>query len=170
MAQASSNVARYIEGAVRLIEKPRLRLLLDHFALIKDNRAWRIAHPLPEVLLLVVCGTIGFRGYRRMRRIISPFCAASYLIITAFPVRVGCICDGSRSPASALDNRAQTADHRRELCPGETGSSAARQHGSSEPTCITWRSSVSFLANRRIGRDTKRCAPIRYNVAAIRPF
>lgn len=40
-------------------EKPRLRLLLDHFALIEDTReAWRVAHPLPEVLLLVVCGTI----------------------------------------------------------------------------------------------------------------
>src|SRR5688572_14561875 len=40
-------------------EKPRLRLLLDHFALIEDDReAWRVAHPLPEVLLFVVCGTI----------------------------------------------------------------------------------------------------------------
>lgn len=40
-------------------EKPRLRLLLDHFALIEDDReAWRVAHPLPEVLLLMVCGTI----------------------------------------------------------------------------------------------------------------
>lgn len=40
-------------------EKPRLRLLLDHFALIEDEREpWRVAHPLPEVLLLVVCGTI----------------------------------------------------------------------------------------------------------------
>lgn len=40
-------------------EKPRLRLLLDHFSLIEDDReGWRVAHPLPEVLLLVVCGTI----------------------------------------------------------------------------------------------------------------
>jgi predicted transposase YbfD/YdcC len=40
-------------------EKPRLRLLLDHFALIEDDRErWRVAHPLPEVLLLAVCGTI----------------------------------------------------------------------------------------------------------------
>ncbi|TJW22560.1 MAG: transposase family protein, partial [Mesorhizobium sp.] len=40
-------------------ETPRLRLLLDHFALIEDDREpWRVAHPLPEVLLLVVCGTI----------------------------------------------------------------------------------------------------------------
>jgi predicted transposase YbfD/YdcC len=40
-------------------EKPRLRALLDHFAKIEDPRdPWRVAHPLPEVLLLVVCGTI----------------------------------------------------------------------------------------------------------------
>lgn len=40
-------------------EKPRLRSLLDHFARIEDPREpWRVAHPLPEVLLLVVCGTI----------------------------------------------------------------------------------------------------------------
>ncbi|TGQ32354.1 ISAs1 family transposase, partial [Mesorhizobium sp. M00.F.Ca.ET.216.01.1.1] len=40
-------------------ETPRLRLLLDHFALIEDDReGWRVAHPLSEVLLLVVCGTI----------------------------------------------------------------------------------------------------------------
>jgi predicted transposase YbfD/YdcC len=40
-------------------EKSRLRALLDHFAVIEDPReTWRVAHPLPEVLLLVVCGTI----------------------------------------------------------------------------------------------------------------
>jgi predicted transposase YbfD/YdcC len=39
--------------------KPRLRLLLDHFARIKDTRqAWKVAYPLREVLFLVVCGTI----------------------------------------------------------------------------------------------------------------
>src|SRR5438034_7258141 len=39
--------------------KPRLRLLLDHFAKIKDTRqAWKVAYPLCEVLFLVVCGTI----------------------------------------------------------------------------------------------------------------
>jgi hypothetical protein len=41
------------------IEKPRLRALLAHFAMIEDPREpWRVAHPLPEVLLLVVCRTI----------------------------------------------------------------------------------------------------------------
>jgi predicted transposase YbfD/YdcC len=40
-------------------EKPRLKVLLEHFASIEDPREpWRVAHPLPEVLLLVVCGTI----------------------------------------------------------------------------------------------------------------
>ena len=40
-------------------EKPRLRGLLDHFAVIEDPREpWRVAHPLPEVLLLVVCASI----------------------------------------------------------------------------------------------------------------
>jgi hypothetical protein len=40
-------------------EKSRLRALLEHFARIDDPREpWRVAHPLPEVLLLVVCGTI----------------------------------------------------------------------------------------------------------------
>jgi hypothetical protein len=39
--------------------KPRLRLLLDHFAKIKDMRqSWKVAYPLREVLFLVVCGTI----------------------------------------------------------------------------------------------------------------
>lgn len=40
-------------------EKPRLKALLEHFSSIEDPREpWRVAHPLPEVLLLVVCGTI----------------------------------------------------------------------------------------------------------------
>ncbi len=40
-------------------EKPRLKSLLDHLALIPDPReSWRVALPLCEVLLLVVCGTM----------------------------------------------------------------------------------------------------------------
>ena len=40
-------------------DKSRLRALLDHFSVIKDPReSWRVAHPLPEVLLLAVCGTM----------------------------------------------------------------------------------------------------------------
>lgn len=35
------------------------KALLDHFGEINDLReAWRVAHQLPEMLLLVVCGTI----------------------------------------------------------------------------------------------------------------
>src|SRR4051794_5489671 len=42
-----------------LCEKPRLRRLLDHFSAVTDPREqWRVAYPLPEVLLLGVCGTI----------------------------------------------------------------------------------------------------------------
>src|SRR3954453_13314345 len=42
-----------------LCEKPRLRGLLDHFSAVTDPREqWRVAYPLPEGLLLVVCGTI----------------------------------------------------------------------------------------------------------------
>jgi predicted transposase YbfD/YdcC len=45
--------------AVAFGEKSRLRALLDHFSVIEDPREpWKVAHPLPEVLLLVVCGTI----------------------------------------------------------------------------------------------------------------
>ena len=39
--------------------KPRLANLLDHFSVIEDPREpWRVAQPLPEMLLLVVCATI----------------------------------------------------------------------------------------------------------------
>jgi predicted transposase YbfD/YdcC len=42
-----------------LSPKPRLRLLLDHLAVIKDDRpAWRVMYPLQEVLFLVVCASI----------------------------------------------------------------------------------------------------------------
>src|SRR5260370_39038707 len=46
-------------GAAGIEEKSRLRALLDHFGRIKHPRdVRRIAHPLAEVLLLVVCATI----------------------------------------------------------------------------------------------------------------
>src|ERR1700692_2520559 len=42
-----------------LSARPQLRLLLDHLARIEDTRqSWKVAYPLREVLLLVVCGTI----------------------------------------------------------------------------------------------------------------
>jgi predicted transposase YbfD/YdcC len=41
------------------VGKRRLAALLDHFAQVEDPRdVRRILHPLPEILLLVVCGTI----------------------------------------------------------------------------------------------------------------
>ena len=44
---------------IALGPKSRLSVLLDHLGAIEDPREpWRVAHPLPEVLLLVVCGTI----------------------------------------------------------------------------------------------------------------
>ena len=40
-------------------EKSRLKSLLEHFSRIEDPREpWRVAHPLAEVLLLVVCATM----------------------------------------------------------------------------------------------------------------
>jgi predicted transposase YbfD/YdcC len=48
-----------ILSAETLPRKSRLAALLDHFAAVEDPRdVRRILHPLPEVLLLVVCGTI----------------------------------------------------------------------------------------------------------------
>ncbi len=39
--------------------RSRLTALLEHFSRVEDPRdPWRVAHPLPEVILLVVCGTI----------------------------------------------------------------------------------------------------------------
>src|ERR1700690_589886 len=47
-------------------EKSRLKSLLDHFSTIEDPREpWRVAHPLPEVLLLVVWGKINLAVLRR---------------------------------------------------------------------------------------------------------
>jgi predicted transposase YbfD/YdcC len=48
--------------AVEVIEgfgKSRLAVLLEHLSAVEDPREpWRVAHPLREVLFLVVCGTI----------------------------------------------------------------------------------------------------------------
>src|SRR6187200_1372942 len=48
-----------IPSAETLPRKSRLAALLEHFAEVEDPRdVRRILHPLPEILLLVVCGTI----------------------------------------------------------------------------------------------------------------
>lgn len=42
-----------------VVEKTRVASLLQHFSALTDFRqSWRVAYPLREVLLLVVCGTI----------------------------------------------------------------------------------------------------------------
>ncbi len=44
---------------VALSDTSRLAVLLEHFATIDDPRdVQRISHPLAEILLLVICGTI----------------------------------------------------------------------------------------------------------------
>ena len=49
--------------AEALPRKSRLAALLDHVALVEDpHGVRRILHPLPEVLLLVVCGSIAAWG------------------------------------------------------------------------------------------------------------
>jgi len=41
-------------------DSPRRQVVLDRFAALEDDcERWRVAHPLPEGLLLVVCGMIG---------------------------------------------------------------------------------------------------------------
>ena len=55
----------HLDIAAPLGEKSRLRVLLEHFSRIEDTR--ELAHPLPEVLLLVVCGTIAEMAARRSR-------------------------------------------------------------------------------------------------------
>jgi predicted transposase YbfD/YdcC len=38
---------------------PRSRSILDHFSALEDPRqSWRVVYPLPEILLLVLCGTL----------------------------------------------------------------------------------------------------------------
>jgi hypothetical protein len=54
----------HLDIAAPLGEKSRLRVLLEHFSRIEDT--CELAHPLPEVLL-VVCGTIAEMATRRSR-------------------------------------------------------------------------------------------------------
>ena len=74
--------------------KPRLKALLEHFSRIEDPREpWRVAHPLPEVLLLVVCGTIAdcddYEGIADWAKRIWRIFGASCPIITVFPAPAG---------------------------------------------------------------------------------
>ena len=48
-----------MQSADSLPRRSRLTALLEHFSVVEDPRdVRRILHPLPEILLLVVCGTI----------------------------------------------------------------------------------------------------------------
>lgn len=59
--------------------KPRLRTLLEHFAVIGDPRqSCKVMYPLREVILLVVCATIAVidtrvehKGVKQMRSLVS---------------------------------------------------------------------------------------------------
>ncbi len=54
--------------------KSRLAVLLEGFGEVADARApWRVAHPLPEVLLFVVYATIADRLKALLRRFKSRF-------------------------------------------------------------------------------------------------
>jgi hypothetical protein len=75
--------------------KPRLRLLLDHFARIKDTRqSWKVAYPLREVLFLVVCGTIAsgddYEDIVDWGKAHLAFLRALPSTTTAFPAPIGC--------------------------------------------------------------------------------
>lgn len=77
-----------------ILEKSRLRSLLEHFSAIEDPREpWRVAHPLPEILLLVVCGTIAdcddYDGIAAWGERICASCAGFCPFITAFPEAAG---------------------------------------------------------------------------------
>ena len=82
------------EIAVEPPSKSRLACLLDHFAMIPDPRDPRyVAHPLNEIMFLVVCGTIcdcdDFELIADWARRIWCPCAASCPMIMACPAGAG---------------------------------------------------------------------------------
>jgi hypothetical protein len=71
-------------AAATLSDKSRLAGLLEHFATIDDPRdVRRITHPLAEILLLVVCGTIAWARHNWIS------CAVTCLTRTASRVAAG---------------------------------------------------------------------------------
>ncbi len=66
-------------------EKSRLRALLDHFSIIEDPREpWKVAHPLPEVLLLTKEQAEKFYAVHAERSFFSDLC----VFMTSGPVVV----------------------------------------------------------------------------------
>src|SRR5829696_3417517 len=118
-----------------LCEKPRLRRLLDHFSAVTDPREqWRVAYPLPEVLLLVVCGTIAscddYDDIVDWGEAHLAFCAASCPIFTASLRGVASHADEPRGSGGVPDllhelgardlaGRAQADRHRRQDLPAQ---------------------------------------------------
>src|SRR3954470_18664533 len=53
-----------------MAENGGARSLIDHFAVLADPRqSWKVVYPLPEVLLLVLCGTLaGAEDFVEIRR------------------------------------------------------------------------------------------------------
>ena len=77
------------------LPKPRLALLLEHFAAIEDQREpWRVMHPLREALLLVVCAIIAncddYEDIVDWEKPTSTSCAGFANSILARPARIGC--------------------------------------------------------------------------------
>lgn len=75
--------------------KPQLRVLLDHLGTINDTRQpWKVAYPLREVLLLVVCGTIAcgddYDDIVDWVRLICRSCDCSANFTTASRAPIGC--------------------------------------------------------------------------------
>jgi len=49
----------FAENEVAMSPASESKSLLDHFSALKDPRqSWRVLYPLPEILLLVLCGTL----------------------------------------------------------------------------------------------------------------
>ena len=74
--------------------KSRLAALLEHFGRIKDPRKpRRVALPLPEVLLLVVCGSVAdcddYDAIAAWGKPISTSCAVFFPITMACPAGAG---------------------------------------------------------------------------------
>ena len=64
--------------------------LLDHFSALEDPRqAWKVGYPLPEILLVVLCGTIAgaenFVAIERWANRSSPSCAVCWRSGAACP-------------------------------------------------------------------------------------
>ncbi|WP_407046077.1 transposase family protein [Mesorhizobium abyssinicae] len=119
-------------------EKLHLRLLLDHFALIEDNReAWRVAHPLPEELLLVVCRTIAagddFEDIADWGEYNLAF-LRRFLIITAFLFGLAAYTDESdRSGAVCLLLPGLGGGCHASRCPGLVESRSSQRSGRAAP-------------------------------------